>query len=148
MKGGLGIGRLKERNKALLFKCLWRFPLEQDSLWTKVIKSKFRLHSNRWDAGLAIRSTYRSPWKFISSLYEDFLLLVRFRVGDGRKVRFWEDVWWDGEAFSNRFQDIYRLSLAPNCSIAKLIVQIHLLIDGIFSFSEICKTRDSITSQI
>ena len=32
IKGGLGIGRIKEKNKALLFKWLWRFPLEQESM--------------------------------------------------------------------------------------------------------------------
>ena len=52
-KGGLGIGRLKEKNKALLLKWLWRFPLEQDSIWTKVIRSKFGIHTNKWDAGTA-----------------------------------------------------------------------------------------------
>ena len=122
IKGGLGIGLVKERNKALLFKWLWRFPLEQESLWTKVIKSKFGLHSNRWDAGLASRSTYRSPWKFISSLYDDFRHLVCFKVGDERRIRFWEDVWWDGKALANRFDDLYMLSLASNCTIAELIV--------------------------
>ena len=40
IKGGLGIGRLKEKNKVLLFKWLWRFPLEQGSIWTKVIISR------------------------------------------------------------------------------------------------------------
>ena len=39
LKGGLGIGRLKERNKALLFKWLWRFPLEQETLWTRLSKT-------------------------------------------------------------------------------------------------------------
>ena len=71
-KGGLGIGRLKEKNKALLFKWLWRFPLEQEKIWLKVIKSKYGLHDNRWDAGLARRSSYRSPWKFISSFGKTF----------------------------------------------------------------------------
>ena len=71
-KGGLGIGRLKEKNKALLFKWLWRFPLEQDEIWTKVIRSKYGLHTNRWGCGVASRCSYRSPWKFISSLYEEF----------------------------------------------------------------------------
>ena len=71
-KGDLGIGRLKEKNKALLFKWLWRFPLEQEEIWGKVIKSKYGLQNNRWDAGLAIRSSYCSPWKFISSCYDEF----------------------------------------------------------------------------
>ena len=60
-KGGLGIGRLKEKNKAMLFKWLWRFPLEQESIWAKVIISKFGIHPNRWDARVASRRTYRSP---------------------------------------------------------------------------------------
>ena len=69
---------------------------------------------NRWDAGLVSRSSYRSPWKYISSLYEEFHQMVRFRVGDGRRIRFWEDVWWGEEAFSTQFADLYRLSLASN----------------------------------
>ena len=50
-KGGLGIGNLRSKNKALLFKWLWRFPNEQDTLWAKVIRSKFGLDSNKWDSG-------------------------------------------------------------------------------------------------
>ena len=121
-KGGLGIGRLKENNKALLLKWFWRFPLEQDSIWTKVIKSKFDLQSNRWDAGFASRYTFCSPWKFISSLYAAFWELVRFKVGNGRRIRFWEDVWWDSEALSNHFTDLYRLSTSTNCTISELVV--------------------------
>ena len=60
-KVGLSIGRLKEKNKSLLLKWLWRFPLEQESIWAKVIRSKFGLHTNRWDAGIASRYTFLSP---------------------------------------------------------------------------------------
>ena len=87
-KGGLGIGNLRNKNKALLFKWLWRFPNEQEALLAKVIKSKFGLHSNQWDSGLARRSTFRSPWKFISSLYEEFGQLVRFKVGNEKRIKF------------------------------------------------------------
>ena len=117
IKGGLGIGRLKEKNKALLIKWLWRFPLEQQSIWAKVIISKFGVHSNRWDAVAASRCTYRSPWKYISSLYEEFRHWVGFKVGNGSRIRFWEDVWCDGVAFSTRFADLYRISSARNFSI-------------------------------
>lgn len=44
--GGLGVGRIGERNKALLAKWLWRFLINQDSLWTKVIRSIRGLDSN------------------------------------------------------------------------------------------------------
>ena len=40
-EGGAGLGRIQERNTALLAKWLWRFPLERNALWHKVIKSKF-----------------------------------------------------------------------------------------------------------
>ena len=88
----------------------------------KLIKSKFGLQNNRWDSGLASRSIYRSPWKFISSLYEEFRRLLCFRVSNGRKIRFLKDVWWGKEAFSNRFVDLCRLSLASNGTIAEMCV--------------------------
>lgn len=42
--GGLGIGNLLLRNKALLEKWLWRFPIEQHTLWVAVIRSKYGLN--------------------------------------------------------------------------------------------------------
>ncbi|KAH9734302.1 reverse transcriptase domain-containing protein [Citrus sinensis] len=38
-KGGLGLGNIINRNKALLGKWLWRFPLEVNSLWYCVLKT-------------------------------------------------------------------------------------------------------------
>ena len=49
-KGGLGIGNIAKKNEALLGKWLWRFPLEQNSLWCSIIKSKYGVHENGWDA--------------------------------------------------------------------------------------------------
>ena len=40
---GLGLGNLKKRNVALLEKWLWRFPQEQQSLWARIMKSKYGL---------------------------------------------------------------------------------------------------------
>ncbi|RVW52701.1 putative ribonuclease H protein [Vitis vinifera] len=39
--GGLGLRHLKDFNYALLRKWLWRFPLESESFWRKVIIGKF-----------------------------------------------------------------------------------------------------------
>ena len=70
--GGLGMGDLVRRNKSLLFKWLWRFPLEKEALWVAVIKSKYGLHQNKWDSEVIQLGTHRNPWKFISSLYGQF----------------------------------------------------------------------------
>ena len=45
-KRGHSVGDLKARNLALVGKWLWRFPLEQNSLWHTVMKSKYGLQSN------------------------------------------------------------------------------------------------------
>ena len=39
--GGLGIRRLRSFNSALLGKWLWRYGIETDALWRKVIEAKY-----------------------------------------------------------------------------------------------------------
>ena len=71
-RGGLGLGNIINRNKALLGKWLWRFPLEVNSLWYSVIKSKYGLHKNGWDVADVARGSSRYPWVFISKGKTDF----------------------------------------------------------------------------
>ena len=40
-KGGLGIRKLTTFNKALLGKWLWRFGIEENRLWRRVVALKF-----------------------------------------------------------------------------------------------------------
>ena len=39
--GGLGLWHLKDFNHVLLGKWLWRFPIERESFWRRVIVGKF-----------------------------------------------------------------------------------------------------------
>ncbi|PON37474.1 hypothetical protein PanWU01x14_320050 [Parasponia andersonii] len=96
---GLGIGKIRDINEALLMKWLRRFPNETSSLWHKVIKSKYGLSSNQWDAGVVGRVTFRSPWKAISALY-----------GRGSGIRFWKDVWVGDSTLEEDFRSLYGLS--------------------------------------
>ena len=51
-----------------------------------------------------------------------FVSYKKKKVGNGQRIRFWEDVWLGEQAFSPRFPDLYRLSLAQNCNVAELFV--------------------------
>ena len=55
-----------------------------------VIRSKYGLNVNKWDSGLALRTTFHSPWKFMSSQYSEFIKLLSFKVGNGGNIRFLE----------------------------------------------------------
>ena len=55
VKGGLGIGKILLRNRALLGKWLWRFPRESTTLWHQVILSIYGTHSNGWDTNTLVR---------------------------------------------------------------------------------------------
>ncbi|PON76438.1 LOW QUALITY PROTEIN: hypothetical protein PanWU01x14_034920 [Parasponia andersonii] len=107
MQGRLGIGKVSARNKTLLLKWLWRFPKEVNSLGYKVIKNKYGLNSNQWDAAVADRMTFRSPWKAICSLYGEFFQHVKFKVGSGSGLDFGRIFGWGVTPW--QFPSLYRL---------------------------------------
>ncbi|RVW25910.1 putative mitochondrial protein [Vitis vinifera] len=91
--GGLGFGKTSMRNIALLGKWLWRFPRERSGLWHKVIASIYGTHPNGWDANTVVRWSHRCPWKPIAQVFQEFFPFVRLVVGNGERIRFWEDLW-------------------------------------------------------
>ena len=131
--GGLDIGNLEQRNKAFLMKWLWRFPREDQTLWYKVIRSKFGIHPNLWDSKVVDRETFRSPWKVISSL--EFLQMVCFKIGNGNKVRFWEDTWAGDQTLKGQFPSLFRLSTLRLRPISDFVDQTRLLSDGSTSWN-------------
>lgn len=66
-EGGLGLGRLKGKYSPLQ-EWLWRFPLEQETLWTRVIKSIHGMSKNKRDASYKLSASHKSPWKAISNI--------------------------------------------------------------------------------
>ncbi|RVX15688.1 Transposon TX1 uncharacterized 149 kDa protein [Vitis vinifera] len=78
----------------LVRKWLWRYPREGSALWHQVILSIYVSHSNGWDANTIVRWSHRCPWKAISQVFQEFSSFTRFVVGNGERIRFWEDLWW------------------------------------------------------
>ncbi|GJZ43736.1 probable leucine-rich repeat receptor-like serine/threonine-protein kinase, partial [Tanacetum coccineum] len=110
-QGGLDIGSLVVSNQALLAKCWWRFLIEDNALWCKIIRSIHGSQRGLHDASL-IRSK-SGPWYRIAKLKEDLLndyginlpLIFKKKIGNGESTRFgwiigWECVIDDTKSFS------------------------------------------------
>ncbi|KAJ9687316.1 hypothetical protein PVL29_015988 [Vitis rotundifolia] len=119
--GGLGFEKTSMRNIALLGKWLWRFPRERNGLWHKVIASIFGTHPNGWDANMVVRWSHRCPWKDIAQVFQDFSLFVRLVVGNGERIRFWEDLWWGNQTLCSQFADLYRVTSVKNLSVSDVL---------------------------
>lgn len=75
-------------NKALLGKWLWRFGMEQDALWRRVIDEKYGSMGGGWHTPLARGSYWVSLWKYISKGWESFPNFLSSRLVNGSRIRF------------------------------------------------------------
>ncbi|KAJ9685197.1 hypothetical protein PVL29_017290 [Vitis rotundifolia] len=119
--GGLGIGKTSLRNIALLGKWLWRFPKERSGLWHKVIASIYGTHPNGWDANMVVRWSHKCPWKAIAQVSQDFSPFVRLVVGNGERIRFWEDLWWGNQTLCSQFAGLYRVISVKNLTVLNVL---------------------------
>lgn len=81
---------MEKKNRSLLAKWLWRFPLET-SLCHSVICCKDGIHPNGWDENMVRNGSNKSPRKAISKEYPTFLSFVALEVHNGKTISFWED---------------------------------------------------------
>ena len=59
----------------------------------QVILRIYGTHSNGWDVNTIVRWSHRCPWNAIVQVFQDFSKYTRIVVGDGERIRFWEDLW-------------------------------------------------------
>ncbi|RVW89101.1 putative ribonuclease H protein [Vitis vinifera] len=106
-KGGLGVRRLTTLNRALLCKWNWRFANEREALWRQVIGRKFGEEQGGWYTREVREGFGVGLWKEIRK--EGALLQnkVVFSVGNGRRVKFWNDNWCGNFSLSNLFPSLY-----------------------------------------
>nr|GEU38675.1 RNA-directed DNA polymerase, eukaryota, reverse transcriptase zinc-binding domain protein [Tanacetum cinerariifolium] len=111
--GGLGVLSFYALNRAILFKWVWRFISQDNSLWYRFISA---MHGTC----IQIRSPFQfSNWmSIIREVYElknqgvDFLSHCKLRVGSGTRAFFWKDIWLGDVSFCTLFPRLYALE---NC---------------------------------
>lgn len=72
-------------------KLLWRLITEPTNIWSRIIYEKYVTNNSIVEC----KRNVKNSWQFnrLLSLKDEFLTGIRWLVGDGTQIRFWEDNW-------------------------------------------------------
>ncbi|KAD4179295.1 hypothetical protein E3N88_27886 [Mikania micrantha] len=120
--GGLGLGSLSDINLCLLAKWWWRFKVEYNSLWGRVIASVHHvtIPGDLIPSKPIISGVWNNIIKIDGLLHRRGLnLKVMFKgvVGDGRSLKFWSDLWIGEIPLCFKFKKLFKLERNKLCSI-------------------------------
>jgi hypothetical protein len=70
-------------------------------------------------------------WRGIMNGWEIFVQFIQLRVGNGRRVKFWEHVWCGDKSLRDAFPSIYHLACDREASVSEYlqIVEGHIVWD-------------------
>ena len=108
--GGLGVKNLTLFNKALLGKWLWRFGVEENHLWPRVIVAKYGMEWGGWRSKPCRGTHGCGLWKSISLGWDVFIERIEFSVGKGDRIKFWFDKWCGNSPLKDLFSNLFLCS--------------------------------------
>ncbi|KAL1548779.1 hypothetical protein AAHA92_16968 [Salvia divinorum] len=89
--GGLGIHNLKTHNQAFMIKLGFRLILEDKSLWARILREKYKVHSVC--PTVIKRSSSSLVWHSLSKIWDHVYNSICWSIGDGVRTKFWCDSW-------------------------------------------------------
>ncbi|RVW60294.1 putative ribonuclease H protein [Vitis vinifera] len=99
----------------------WGRSVEGSALWHQVILSIYGSHSNGWDVNNIVRWSHRCPWKAIALVFQEFSKFTRFVVGDGDRIRFWDDLWWGDQPLGVQYPRLLSIITDKNAPISSIL---------------------------
>lgn len=114
---GLGLRRLNSLNQALLGKWLWRFSIEHESLWRKILYGKFGELEGGWTTRVWRDSFGMSLWKDIRKGWEEFNVRTSICVGNGIHTSFWWDIWVEDFKLKDVYPTFFRIASHKNATM-------------------------------
>ncbi len=89
--GGTGIRKAEDINIALQMKLLWKIIAEPYNIWVRIIHEKYLKNA---DLKLYEKRGQTSwQWGKLISLRKQFFEGIKWVVGDGKTINFWQDRW-------------------------------------------------------
>lgn len=124
--GGLGIHSPILRNKALISKWIWRLSKDHNSLWARIITSKYKIALPFGIQELKLPhqgGTWKDICKIVvgdehvkATLEEEW----RRRIGNGLKTRFWLDKWLGDDTLKERYPRLFSLAIHKECMVESM----------------------------
>jgi len=108
---------LRDLNKALKAKWLWRFAKEDNIFRKNLVKMKYDVDKLGWWSKKSPTSHGVGCWKSIISQLDHFKSLVHFKAGNGFKVLFWHDVWCEERPLRDHFPDLFFLARFKDATV-------------------------------
>ncbi|XP_042479723.1 uncharacterized protein LOC122060672 [Macadamia integrifolia] len=114
-EGGLGIRRLKDTNKAMLCKLVWRIKHEK-TVANSFLKARFIKNDGSLKKGVSssIVSGVKKVWSFVEENQ-------RWIIGNGNLVNFWKDKWWGPKSVLEELQIMDLTALRFNAKVGDFI---------------------------
>ncbi|XVF49153.1 hypothetical protein PTKIN_Ptkin03bG0245600 [Pterospermum kingtungense] len=123
---GLGIIDLSLKNRALLNKWIWRYSMEDDALWRRVVDSIYGGSRTDLLPPICNQRKFSRIWRNvtqplrISEEFSDtFIQGLGFLLGNGEKISFWHDEWIPGVVLKWSFPRIYALACDKEVRVAE-----------------------------
>jgi hypothetical protein len=106
--GGMGIPNLQDLNLCLIGSWIKRYIQGEWALSKKVIDAKYNTRNpNILSCHDVQPSTF---WKGVMWASRVVAVGYRWRIENGRSIKFWEDVWFGNSPLAVQFWDIYFVS--------------------------------------
>ncbi|GKV52575.1 hypothetical protein SLEP1_g59152 [Rubroshorea leprosula] len=90
-EGGLGLRSAWSNNRALVSKLGWKMITNDESLWCKALRAKYLKNKSLFNVQPPPSSS--ATWRSILSCRDVLKMGLRWRVGTGDNINFWNDIW-------------------------------------------------------
>jgi hypothetical protein len=81
--------------------------------------AKYGVDWGGWRSGAISGSHGVGLWKFICMGWQNFRRFCKFDVGEGSKIRFWEDIWCGDRALKEEYPGLFSIARLKEASIAE-----------------------------
>ena len=101
--GGFGIPDMRNLNLSLLSSWIFRYGLQSESIWVKIVDHNHKYNTNKPNFMCSNSPTASPFWKGVMWALQAARMGIKWLVGDGKRVRFWEDHWFGNSSLAIQY---------------------------------------------